>query len=392
MSEATPLAGSQLVGAIAGTIDIGSTIAKVVEYTLEEQRTQEQLDWIKWWLDAYGSNWVNAWETRAKADPSSVVSQMGYELAAHLQEMAVYSRSQLLMSAGGFPATANMIGLRAKILANYYGIGTVTDLALGIPQSICLNKARYYWNSQAPWRLPDPTLAFKMLMEGDINYSEFSQLCLYNGWDSQWHQRIYNVLDTDPDIYMAFSMFVRGYITWEEMVRCFKIAGYDEKWHQKLYQYLQRIPSFYDLTRLADYTPLDPVYIAEVLRGNGFRESDIPRLTTYLMLRPLREEIRSVVGRLIFEYENGRISRDTLESELKNLQLQPKEIELNLLWADKRYYDKLLDWQIDIIEQRVKKGNITDKDQIVTELTNIGIRLEIANLMAEKWYWQYLAP
>jgi len=390
MAENRQVTGAQLVSGIIGTIDIGSTIAKVIEYKIEEDRTKEQLDWIKWYIETYGPEWVKMWTFRAKDPPDRVVDLTKASFMSNFFQIANYARSQVLMAAGGFPATASMLGLRAKLYTALCGFSSETDIILGIPQSIAEQKARYYWNKTAPWRIPDPELAFKLHMEGQISRSEMNEFFAMNGWDTKYHDKLYNVFDTEPDIYTAFNMFLRNKISYDVLRSVFKAHGFDERWHDALYTALERIPSFYDLTRLADYVPLDPVWTSEILRMNGFRASDIPRLVTYLTLRPLREEVRNVAGRLVWEYENGRISRESLEAELKKLGLLPKELELWLLWSDKRYYDKVLDYQIDIIEQRVKKGNITDKEQIVKLLTELGIRKEIANLMAEKWYWQYL--
>jgi hypothetical protein len=211
-----------------------------------------------------------------------------------------------------------------------------------------------------------------------------------NGWPPELHDKLYNVFDRDPDPYTAFCMMKRGYISKIQMFNCFKIAGFDEKWHKPLYQYFEKIPTFYELLRLADYVPIDPTWAAEVLRGNGYKEGDIPRYVTCIVRRPLREEVRSLAGRLLFEYANGRITKETLETEFKSLGMLPEEISLWLKWADKQYFDNVLDLQIDIIEQRIKKGDITTKEEAASLLKELGISEEIANLKAEKWYWQYM--
>jgi len=390
MAENREVTGSQLISGIIGTIDIGSTIAKVVEFKIEEQRTKEQLDWIKWYLKTYLPEHYKFWSLWPKETPERLIDLFKGSLETYTDEAASYLRSQLLMAAGGFPATASMIGFRAKLKSVLAGLSTITDAVLGVPQSITLQKARYYWNKQAPWRIPDPELAFKLYMEGQITRAQMNDYFAMNGWPSELHDKLYNVFDRDPDPFMAFGMYKRGYITESQMFSCFKSAGFDEKWHKPLYKYLERIPTFYELLRLADYVPIDPTWAAEVLRGNGYREGDIPRYVSCIVRRPLREEVRSLAGRLLFEYAHGRITRETLESELTKLGMLPEEKFLWLKWADKQYYDEVLDLQIDIIEQRIKKRNITTKEEAARLLKQLGISEEIANLMAEKWYWQYM--
>jgi hypothetical protein len=390
LSETKEVTGSQLVTGIIGTIDVGSAIAKVAEYKIEENRTQEQLTMLKAWLEAQKTVYYEWWKGWAKKPITDIYDYLYGLYIAVCKDLADYQRSQLLMSAGGFPATASMIGLRAKYLASFAGVSDLTDAFLGIPQSIVKEKARQYWYKEAPWRIPDPELAFKLYMESQITRTQMNDYFAMNGWPSTLHDKLYNVFDTDPDPYTAFCMYKRGYIGKSQMFSCFKIAGFDEKWHDALFKFFEKIPTFYELMRLADYVPIDPTWAAEVLRANGYKEGDIPRYVTCIVRRPLREEVRSLAGRLLFEYANGRITRETLESELKSLGMLPEEISLWLKWGDKQYYDNVLDLQIDIIEQRIKKGNITTKEEAASLLKELGISEEIANLKAEKWYWQYM--
>jgi hypothetical protein len=390
MAETKEVTGAQLVSGIIGTIDIGSTITKVVEFLVEKDRTLEQLNYLRTWLDNQKTVYYEWWKGWAKQPITKIYDNLYGIYITVCKDLAEYQRNQLMMSAGGYPATASMIGLRAKYLAAFAGISELADMFLGIPQSIVKEKARQYWYKEAPWRIPDPELAFKLYMEGQIARTQMNDYFAMNGWPQELHDKLYNVLDRDPDPFMAFGMYKRGHISIEQMFSCFKIAGFDEKWHKPLYQYLEKIPTFYELLRLADYVPIDPTWAAEVLRGNGYREGDIPRYVSCIVRRPLREEVRSIAGRLLFEYAHGRITRKTLEDELTKLGMLPEEKNLWLKWADKQYYDEVLDLQIDIIEQRIKKGNITTKDEAASLLKSLGIKEEIANLMAEKWYWQYM--
>ena len=147
-----------------------------------------------------------------------------------------------------------------------------------------------------------------------------------------------------------------------------------------------------ELMRLADYVPLETLWVTQVLEANGYENAVAARVAKAIELRPLREEVRSVAGRYCWQYQIGRISRDAFEENLEKLGLLPKEVKLWLHWGDLRYADELLDEEILIVEQRVIKGDITTQEDIKTILVDLGILEEKANLMAELWYWQYLAP
>jgi len=253
-------------------------------------------------------------------------------------------------------------------------------------------KIEAYWLSTYTPNYPSSSLAFHLLMEGQISRAEFNRYCSYEGWSTTFHDKLYEVYNRDPDEYMAFSMFKRGLITEAKMKSLFRIRGYDASYDTALYQVLHRRPSFRELTSLSDFVPLPDMWISEVLRANGYLETDINYITTAIRLRPLREETRSVIGRYLWEYQIGRLDRETLKKNLTPLCQNPKELELNLLWGDLRYADELIDESLDIIEARVQAGDplVQTTDTIKAEIVALGIAEEKANLMAELWYYQYV--
>jgi len=273
----------------------------------------------------------------------------------------------------------------------------------GIPQLLSIYKTEQldaslrpkmeqYWLAKYTPNIPDSRLAFQMHLEGKLSRAEFNAYCLLEGWKASWHDKLYAVYDRDPDEYLAFTMFKRGLIDKSTMYRCFKIRRYDDSWHDKLYSALHRRPSFRELMVLSDYVELPDLWVREVLRSDGRLDTDINYIAPALAKRPLREEVRSVVGRYLWEYQIGRIDRDTLEKNLKALGLLPKELELNLLWGDLRYADELLDEKISILEARVQAGDpaLQTKDAMKTAIVDLGVLEEKANLMAELWYYQYV--
>lgn len=258
-------------------------------------------------------------------------------------------------------------------------------------QTSVVPRMRRYWNSEFTPNVPDMKLAFRMLAEGQISRAEFNEYLKYEGWATSWHDKIYNVLDKDPDEWFAFSMYKRGIITEADLKRYLSMAGYDSGLHTKLIDALHRIPSMFDLMRLADFVPLSDLWITEVLRANGFKDGDINYIAPAIRMRPLREEIRSVVGRYLWQRQIGRIDADTLTENLEALGLLPKEVELNVLWGELRYQDELIDEELAIIEAKAEKGQYATQEAILEDVIGVGVLEEKANLIAELWYWKYIA-
>lgn len=248
-----------------------------------------------------------------------------------------------------------------------------------------------YWRAKYTPTVPNSKLAFQMCMEGQITRAEFGAFCLLEGWPASFHDKLYEVYNKDPDIYTAFSMYKRGLINLDKMKSLFRIQGFDSSYDALLYEVLHRVPTLRELTNLSDFVQLPDLYVREKLRGGGYAEGDIAYLAAAINRRPIRDEVRSVVGRYLYEYQLGRLDRDTLKSNLSKLGLLPSELELQMLWGDLRYQDELLDEKVEIIRERVYKHDLTTEAEIVTELTSLGILEEKANLMAEYWWWYYIA-
>jgi len=282
-------------------------------------------------------------------------------------------------------------GSLAGAIEKYVGSSRLVSAtkSLMIEEGVVPWLQRYFKREYTP-NLPDTLTAFKMCMEGLISRSEFNTYASLEGWGSEWYDKLYSLLDREPDEYLAFQMYKRGIIAEAEMKKYFSIRGYDTALHTKLYLGLHRIPSFREITALSDFVELPDLWVREKLRANGYQETDIPYMAVAISKRPNREEVRSVVGRYLWEYQIGRITKEALTAGLKALGLLATELSLNLTWAELRYQDQLLDLKEDIIEEKVNQGVITTQEDIVTALTGIGYLEEYANLLAELWYYKYL--
>lgn len=385
--------GTELVTGILGTIDYGQILTKVVEITKEQENTQDILNQIKALVEAQDGGYTKIIKDLLQHDFEEILPKVLEYYRMHLRNIASFTRNQVMLSVLGYQGSAAMAGLYNKLYASFTGVSFLHDALYGsILEFLSDNAARYWRKTLAP-NPPTTEEALRLLRHGKISLQEWVKLKREeSGVTEDYAYKIFDTLYRIPDEYTLYKMYKRGIITFDQYINYMKCLGYKEDMIDYLYDSMAYVPSFYDLTRLADYVPLDTLYISEVLKKNGVPEADIPRLTTYLQRRPLREETRSVLGRLLFEYSMGRITKEYMLSQFDTLGILPAEKSLYEYWADLQYRDNLMDLQIDIIQEKVKKGYYTTQEDIKNDLVALGLVEEYANLLAEKWYWQYIAP
>jgi len=383
--------GAELISGIVGTVDIGALLTKAIEIQKEQEETQKILDQIKNYISSQDGGYTRILRDYIKSDFGSVKDKILSDLQAGLRTSASLLRDQIMLGRLGYGGISAMAGLYTRLDATFRGLSTYADALFGIPQEFLINNARRYWSKELAPNPPNTREALGLVRWGYMSRSEWVKLKMEeDGVPDNYADKIFDTLYRTVDEWMAFRAYKRKIIDYGQYVDFMKRLGYKEDEIDIICEAQHYVPSFYDLTRLADYVPLDTLYITEVLKANGVKDEDIPRLTTYLQKRPLREETRSVLGRLMWEYSNGRITLEQFTAELDKLNVLPAEKELYLYWASLQYRDNLMDLQISIIEQKVRKGYYETQEAIKNDLVLLGLAEEYANLLAEKWFWQYM--
>jgi hypothetical protein len=383
--------GTELVTGIVGTIDIGALLTKAIEISKEQEETQKILDQITALIGNQNGGYTKILQNYLSKDFSQVRNTILTDLQSTMRNQATYLRNQAMLALLGYGGSATMTGLYSKLETSFRGLSTLYDCTFGIQQEMLLNNAeRYYNKTLSPSKVNDKE-ALQLSRWGYVTRSQWNTLKQeQDGITNDIADKLFATFYKQPNEYDAFNLWKRGIITQDQCKEIFKHLGYDNTYFNVFIEAYYHLPSLNELTRMADFVPMDTEYLGEALRKNGVHEADIPRLTTYLQRRPLREETRGVCGRLLFEYSNGRITFDQYTEALIDLGLLPTELDLYSQWGTMQYNDVCMDLNEDQIEQKCRKLQYETAEEICSALVALGLDETFCNLKSWVWYWQYI--
>jgi len=292
----------------------------------------------------------------------------------------------------GWTMAAKMLAVELQNYLTFNNTDLWTSIVLDMPQQIAKRQAWRYWNDKARPNIPDERTAFQWLGHKKISRAEYNTAMAELGWSEKSIEAMYDISTTNPGLDFGFSMYKRGLLDLDQLKGIFSVNGYDPAWNTILLSALHRIPTLRELSQMSDYIPMPETYIYSTLQKQGYSDADALQISDYLSKRPLREEVRNVTGRILWDLQLGRIDHDTAESMLADLGILSVERELLLQWGDMRYADELIDEALTVIEQKVKNGHpdFQTEDDIMDAVLALGIGAEKANLIAEKLYYQYV--
>lgn len=429
------VSATELVTGIIGTFDISGTLGQIVRYTEDVKRAEAEYARLQNITRRISSTGLDEWRRIGLMSAEQIISMAGPRLNTAMSQIQTEIWNSLVNSAAGLGVTANIYSTIGKLLSQDLGLSFYFDAAISMIQEKTLEKISRYWNKSLEWnilgvkeateayrrglitydqyisiiqentglslqhaqiyekaqqQIPDVTSAFKMMMEGLINFEEFEKIVVANGYPKEYAAKWRDMLDREPDPAFAFELWRRGLITRGKFRECLRIAGYQDSWHEIIEKGLYRIPSLGDLIRISDYVELPHAYIEECMRQQGYTDTAIYYLVKAIARRPLREEVRSLTTLLNYNYYRGYISKEELSDAYNKIGLLPEEKTLNEIYASYRRAQYKFELMIDIIEQKTRKKIYTTIAEIENALVTIGVDQEIANLMATKWYYQYV--
>jgi hypothetical protein len=240
--------------------------------------------------------------------------------------------------------------------------------------------------------LPSIREAYHLWTKKLINTAERDALYHANGLDGRYNELMTANFRTLPTAHEGFYLWRKGLLDKTQRDGLYSWHGYDPAWHEIITENWMYTPTIYDLTRLADYVELDPVWAMDVMKRRGVREADIAKIWEMIQLRPLRDEIRDVTDTWIFRAKYGRATIETLDAEFTSLGIRTKEKGLLLEKAQMDYEDELITEWVEVLIWRFRTALITE-EEFLKSLIETGIREEKANIMVElekaKGYYGY---
>ena len=389
------MTGEQLANAILGSVDFAENLAFVLKYDTEQKTTKEILDEINTFISHIALGYSKDLDGYLSKDFAKVKDNIEADLETELEAQANWLRDQSLASVLGFPAQATMHGLYSKYSAIYSGLLPYQNVSFGIKERMLENKALRYWNKTLYPNQPTPEEALRLVRWGfssraewDIN-KEGSE-----GITDKIADQLFATFYKQPTESEAFRLWKLGDISEPLYDEILKRHGWDPAFIDTFTDGQYYTPNMRDLIRLADYVPMDDIFIADILRKNGYREEDIPRMVSYIKIRPLRSERTGMAGRYLYDFANGRITEDDLEKSLDATGFLPVEVDMYKTWGELQYNDVILEIRIDQIYYKSQKKQYTTAEEISSDL-HLLVQDEVwCNETGWKWYWQnvYKAP
>jgi len=184
-----------------------------------------------------------------------------------------------------------------------------------------------------------------------------------------------------PDPRIAFSMMSKGIISKDDYLRVMRyVGGYSEAWIDAFTKEFDYTPSPFEVMRLADFTSIDPIWVARKLRDQGMNETDIGYFLDAIIRRPLREEVRSLTSEILYHYIYGWMDKDTATRSLQDLKLKKEEIDYLVSRAEFYRKRRLLEQRVDIFTEMFRK-EIIDAAGFEMKLKELGLATENVNLI-----------
>jgi hypothetical protein len=383
--------GTEIVTGIIGNVDIGAMITKVIEREKEISQTQEILNRIKTYITTQDGGYTKILQSWITQDYDKVQSKILEALRSGLQTQASLLRDQIMLGILGYSGSATMSGMYSKFDSTFRGLSTLYDCTFGIQNEFLEDNALRYWHKTLGPNKPSVEEALRLVRFGFMDRSQWIiNKREEDGVTDGYADKIFTTLFRQPDERTAFSLWKRGVLTEADYKEIMVRLGWDKEKIDTITESFYHLPSFTELNRLADFVPMDSIYLGEVLEKNGVKEADIPRLVSYLQRRPLREETRGIIGRYLWEYASGRITFEHFVEDLTDLGVLPTELDIYKDWAAMQYTDQLMDLQLDTIKQKTIKGQYETAEAIKDDLMALGLDETWSNLQAWDWYWAYV--
>jgi hypothetical protein len=379
--------GTQLVTGLIGTIDIGSTISRVVDYQRDKSQSDQFVQLLGKVIDNILPNYYTILLRWATQDFEKTRSEATPYLSTQLKNQVAAIQEQSLQAALGNSVSATILGLKNKLDQTFNLTSDAVDTLYSQLRAALMEKATRYWLKELAYKYPSQK-DFLYLVKSSVK--SLDDLTNYiretEGLDKATAailatKRTYEVGYPSPKD--LFIMWCKGLIDKSVLTDVLKFAySFDPKIRDKYIQHLFYDPSPSELLRLSDLVPLDSSWVDSKLSAVGLNDTDKAVYKSAIEKRAIRDEISNIWGQYLDAYQWGLFTEKELESKLTEWHFSTAEIKIRLdsanLLRNKLRIKILRDAEI----YKYRNGLI-DEDTLYSNLQNLGIGKDIANALVK---------
>jgi hypothetical protein len=382
-TEAT--SGSKLISGIIGTVDVGSILANAINFSLDLSKAEEQFKLLQNGIDYLTDTSPSDAKKIATTDIETLINGSPKKLKAYLWAINEQMKSQVGASAGGFRATATLIGQNIKLMSQTGTIDLWTELSIGIPLQKVQDKADRYWNKIIAPEDPSDKDAFMLYRMGKWSLTAYiNRMREHDGLKAKDAENIAEMREWQtgvPSLRDAYLMVQKGLWSKTDFINeTTKGFGFTSEDAEILYQHFSYDFSPSELLRLSDLVPLESSWVEKKLKANGLDDEDRAIFKSAVEKRSIRDEVTRIWGLLLDNYQWGLNTETELRELLTNWKFSETEINLRVETGEliklKLRVKLLRDAEIYLYRQ----GIITE-DELLTRLVNLTIGKDVANCM-----------
>jgi hypothetical protein len=382
-TEAT--SGSKLISGIIGTVDVGSILANAINFTLDLSKAEEIFKLLQNGIEYLTGTSPSDAKTFATMDIETLINGSPKKLKAYLWAINEQMKSQVGASAGGFRATATLIGQNIKLMSQTGTIDLWTELSIGIPLQKTQDKAERYWNKTIAPYLPSDRDSFMLYRMGKWSKTDYiNKLRENDGLKATDAENITDQREWQTgksslrDTYLMVQKGLQAKPYFINLVT--KGWGFTSGDAEILYEHFSYDFSPSELLRLSDLVPLKSSWVEKKLKANGLDDEDRAIFKSAVEKRSIRDEVTRIWGLLLDNYQWGLNTETELRELLTNWKFSETEINLRVETGEliklKLRVKLLRDAEIYLYRQ----GIITE-DELLTRLVNLTIGKDVANCM-----------
>jgi hypothetical protein len=379
--------GTQLITGIIGTIDIGSTISRVVDYQRDKNQSNQFVQLLFKVIDNILPNYYAMLMRWAKQDFEKTKAEATPYLSTQLKNQVLAIQEQSLQAALGNSVSATILGLKNKLDQTFNLTSDAVDALYSQLRAALLEKSARYWLKELAYKYPNQK-DFLYLVKSGVK--GLDDLVDYIRETEGLDEATATILATKrtyevgyPSVKELFIMWRKGLLDKSVLMDVLKFAYcFDSKMREKYVKHLFYDPSPSELLRLSDLVPLDSRWVDEKLDAVGLSDEDKAVFKSAIEKRAVRDEISSIWGQYLDAYQWGLFTEKELRDKLAEWNFSSAEIKIRIdsanLLRNKLRIKILRDAEI----YKYRNGLISE-DELYAKLQSLGIGKDIANALVK---------